>query len=184
MAASHPKGAAMLALLAISTTGFAQETGGAVGDPATVKAVIDYSETGSGEADRFFELLDANTGKVIALELDIIPRQEEGSPGYSLSEDAEGESVEDVVCGSGSVGIIDNFSSVYRLTFQHPDHFHAPAEIVIGDRARYPFQSIRCGAESVGENAFTQLHVAGHFVVATAEIPTAVTYTLYPYDQR
>src|SRR5829696_2821432 len=146
---------------------------------SVVTAVLDYSKDRQEAADAFFKALGRHAGKSISLVLEIVPKQDAGAPGYKLTKDTA--SGQNVLCGTSNYGVVDNYQSSYRLTFQHPAHFHAPTEIVIGDRSRYPFHGIRCGVENYTTKELTHLHVRGHFVVVEAEIPTANSYTLYPY---
>ena len=149
-------------------------------NPPLVRGRLDYSGSGGAAADNLFRLLERNAGKVISLNIEIVPNPRGDSPGYSLVNDhsSPGTSV-DFVCGSDNQGRIDNLRSTYRLSLQHPENFHAPTEIVVGDQLNFPFQSIRCGAEGGRER--TNLHVRGFFVIETAEIPTARSFFLYPY---
>jgi hypothetical protein len=170
------------ALLAAPGPALAQSKTAAGGRPVLVRAVLDYSNGSERAADAFFKALGANSGKGISLVLQIIPRQDAKDPGYALSRDpaAAGEG-ENVLCGQGNYGLVDNYASTHRLTFQHPKHFHAPTHIIIGDRKTFPFHGIRCGVEDHTTKELTHLHVSGSFVVTAAEIPTAISYTLYPY---
>ncbi len=180
---------------------FAKEAPRGSGDRyPTVVAVLDYSKEGSkgqqegddAAADALFRDFDRYDGKVIALKLSIIPRQDRENPGYELTR--IGDSGEDkskhedsapIVCGvtvdNGTVGIIDNFTAIHQLSFQHTRHFHAPTEITIGDRARFPFQTIICTSENYLDKPLTKLIITGHFVVSTATIPTANSYLLFPF---
>jgi hypothetical protein len=165
-----------------------------------VVAVLDYSKEGSkgqqegddAAADALFRDLDRYDGKVISLKLSIIPKQDRENPGYTLTRigDSGGEQSKHddsapIVCGvtvgDGTVGIVDNFTAIHRLIFQHTQHFHAPTEITIGDRARFPFQAIICTSENYLDKPLTKLVISGHFVVATATIPTANSYLLFPF---
>ena len=157
-----------------------------------VKGMLDFSigdDVGeSPSADEFFAALDANDGKVIKLDLEIIPNQD-GDPGYSLEIDPatpaaspDGPDPSNIVCGDGVYGIVENYRSFYSLGFQHPQHFHAPTAIRLGNRVGYPLHTIICGIEAYTAQSRTSLYISGHFVVTTAAIPTAVTYDLYPYN--
>lgn len=147
-----------------------------------VTGILDFREGSGRAADAFFEALSANSGKVIALVLEIVPRQDANSAGYTLIKDISAERTsEPILCGTSAYGIINNYRSSFRLSFQHPEHFSAPTEILIGARQEYPFHSIRCGVEDYTSKELTHLHVSGHFVVAAAPIPTAISYELYPY---
>ena len=148
-----------------------------------VEAVIDYSsEKGDDAADRFFETLNLNSGKTVQLDLEIIPRQDPDLPGYSLRTDPEPPAESEFILRGTTYGLVDNYRTRFSVSFQHPSHFHNPIEIRIGNRMAFPFHSIVCGAENSGSMELTRLHVRGHFVVETAEIPTALVYDLYPYD--
>jgi hypothetical protein len=168
----------------------------AVAPLPSVTAVLDYSKSGDGgddpAADAFFAELDRYAGTAIRLKLTIVPKQDPESPGYRLvrvfdtwgrlpSADLPAE----ILCGAsvegGMLGIVDNFATVQRLDLQHPRHFHAPTRITVGDRARFPFQSIVCSAEHHTERELTSLILEGYFVVAVADLPTARSYELFPF---
>lgn len=173
---------ASVAVLAVMTPSLAKDRRSAEPGAAKVKAVLNYDKDGAAAADTFYKALDAHSGRVIHLTLEIVPRQDAASPGYELSLDPPpaGEA-EKILCGNGNYGIVDNYRSTYSLSFQHPDHFHAPAEIKIGNRATHPFQAVWCGVEDYSSKELTHLHLSGDFVVMSADIPTAVSYVLYPY---
>lgn len=150
-------------------------------DAATpVSAVLDFT-AGQGQAsDDFFGALDANAGKVIRLDLEIIPRQTEDSLGYELRGVTGTAEKDPVRCGTAYTGLVENYRADYDLSFGHTENFHAPITIHVGDRLDFPFNEVRCGAENVGATEFTHLHLTGTFVVAVAPIPTANQYVLYP----
>ena len=177
--------AAFAVILATTSHVVAQPKDPATIPPAVVKATFDFSKPSSGPADAFFKKLDSAEGRTIYLTLEIIPKQQADALGYTLTRMRSGaeQSGDKVVCGgeSGDRGLVDNYRTSYRLTFQHPEHFHAPTEIIIAPRADKPFHEIRCGAEGAGEQKFSRLQVRGHFVVTVASIPTANSYALFPY---
>lgn len=169
-------------LVAVAVAVSAAQAKDVAGRPALVKVVLDYNKPSSRAADAFFKALDAHSGKAISLVLEIVPKQDKNDPGFSLAKDQRGSATSDkILCGQDNYGVVDNYRSAYRLGFQHPENFHAPTEIMIGERTQYPFHAIRCGTENYTTKELTHLHVSGHFVVMTAGIPTANTYTLYPY---
>ena len=146
-----------------------------------------------GGADAFYRFLDANRGRAVALSLTLTPRQDKEARGYTLTPlprtdrktggkaDDNRKRAREIVCGrDGLLGNIDNYQQDYQLTFNHPEHSHAPVTLRIGNRRDYPFQMIWCGVDNYTDNDFTSLHVNGYFVIMSAPIPTAIAYDLYP----
>ena len=78
------------------------------------------------------------------------------------------------------VGLIDNLNTQYEISLSNEDDHHAPTTIYVGDRLNYPMHSIHCEADMDAEDLSTKLVIQGHFVVATALIPTAQQTILYP----
>jgi hypothetical protein len=172
--------AALSLILAVGLAAAHAQARDTTGSLPLVRGRLDYSGGGGAAADNFFRALRQNAGNVISLDIEIVPNPSGDSPGYSLVKDhTSPRTAADLVCGSDNQGRIDNLRSAYRLSLQHPENFHTPTEIVVGDQLNFPFQSVRCGAEGARER--TALHVRGFFVVETAEIPTARSYFLYPY---
>lgn len=169
---------ALATLLLCSTYSAAEEA------VPEVSARLDYAKPDEPAYEAFFDTVSKLDGKVIFLKLEIVPGQsaEEGG-GYTLT--LTGSDNATIECGKDEyLGLIDNLKSEYSLNFQHPTHFHAATQIHIGDRTRYPFHSLVCGVEGYTELKRTPLHVSGHFVVQTYEIPTQANVALYPYDPR
>lgn len=168
-----------------------------------VVGVLDYSKPLGTDiqddeedlaADNFFAALDERHGEVIDLQLTIVPQQHRERLGYRLVpiQDTWGQRLArdpnaEILCGSLGentvLGIIDNFSSVHELAVGHTRHSHADVTLTIGDRARFPFQSIICSSDLYTEQDYTNLVIEGRFVVNVATIPTVVTYRLYPYPE-
>jgi len=150
-------------------------------DQHTITATLDLSQTGAENpaADALFEQLDASDGQVITLDLTLSPIKNASDPGYQLM--PLQSNPEPVICGNGTFGTIENLQTLFTLDFQHPSHFHAPTMIHIGDRLRFPHHDITCGyGDSGAEN--TSLRLVGDFIVETAGIPTAISYTLFPVN--
>lgn len=148
-----------------------------------ISATLDYAKPDEQAYENFFEAVSKHDGKVIHLKLEILPKQGEEPSGYTLTQAGADDAT--IECGAEAfVGLIDNLKTDYTLGFQHPTNFHAATQIYIGDRMRFPFQSVVCGAEGTGELLRSHLRVSGHFVVQTYEIPTQANVALFPYDPR
>lgn len=147
-----------------------------------ITAILDYSKPNADAADAFFSQLEKNSEKLVKLELEIVPRQTSDESGYSLSAANGNSEAETLLCGDGHYGLVDNQITQYELTFNHPENFHSPTTINIGDRRSFPFQTVYCGIENYTEFTYTSVKVTGEFVVFSAGIPTAVQIVLFPYS--
>ncbi len=153
-----------------------------------IKATLDFSKINdqgsSDEADKFMRALEANTGKVIELKLEIIPTQDKDSLGYSLVTDQtplnHDSDESKIKCGNGMYGIIENYSYNVKASFNHTSNYHNPTSIHLGNRAKFPKISVRCGSHT--DKTYTHLYISGHFVVDSTEIPTAIEKVLFPYN--
>ena len=153
-----------------------------------IEAVLDFSkefdEGNDREADKFMSALGTNTGNVIKLKLKIIPDQRKDSFNYSLITDQKLPTPDSddlkIKCGQGTYGIVDNYSYNLTVSFHHTANYHNPTTIYLGNRAEFPKISVICGSGNHIEN--TPLYITGHFVVDSAEIPTAIEKVLFPYN--
>ncbi|MEP3783200.1 MULTISPECIES: hypothetical protein [Paracoccaceae] len=163
----------------------------AIAEPLVVKGLIDYDNPESSNLDLFD--LSHHDGKVVWLELEMLQSDLANSLGYSIevvSLDALDKqsslfsgSSSKIVCGNvenGYVGLVPNARSSYLVSLTSPSDFHSPTEIHIGDRVRFPFHSVYCDDQGVGDLSATKLVLRGHFVVASVAIPTAQTTYLFP----
>ncbi|MEP0519550.1 MAG: hypothetical protein ABJO09_05195 [Hyphomicrobiales bacterium] len=148
----------------------------------TVFGILNFSKPDAHAADEFFTQLETNTGKVIQLNLEIIPRQGGDDVGYELLSKQLETGENSIICGNGRYGLVDNEGSGFTLTFNHPQNFHSPTKINIGDRHSFPFQSVHCGIENYTSQTYTNLEVSGTFLVFSAEIPTAMEIVLFPLE--
>lgn len=170
------------ALLCGSTLGIATAH-----EPASssmkISGVLNFSSPDSQAADALFTQLESNAGRIVQLDLEIKPRQQVDDIGYALISEQAGSANNEFICGDGNYGFIDNKKAGLTLSFHHPENFHSPTTINIGDRYSFPFQSVHCGIESYTSKAFTSLKVSGAFVIFSADIPTATEIVLFPYKK-
>ncbi|MFK8035132.1 MAG: hypothetical protein AB8B94_13395 [Hyphomicrobiales bacterium] len=153
--------------------------------PTTIKSIsaeLNFANSETINADIFFEKLENNDGKIVRLDLEIIPNQEPGNLGYTLHAVGMESEKDQFICGNGNYGLIDNLTTNFVLSFTHPENFHFPSTINIGDRRTFPFQSVYCGIENYTSLAYTSLKLSGTFVVFVAQIPTANQIVLFPYN--
>lgn len=148
----------------------------------TISAVLDFAHSNSNTADNFFNELEDNAGKVVKLDLELIPNQGAEDLGYALYAEGMATKEDQIICGSGNYGLIDNLTTNFELSFTHPENFHSPSTINIGDRRTFPFQSVYCGMENYTSQTYTSLKLSGTFVVFVAQIPTANQIVLFPYN--
>jgi hypothetical protein len=169
----HPSRALFAALLTL-----APSLASADEDVPVISAVLDYAKPDEAGFEAFFEKVLGSGGKVVRLNLEIIPKQGQDGPGYTL----QSSSNKTVTCNQEEWGLVDNLRTDYVLSFQHPTNFHSSFTAYFGTRMNYPFHSLVCGVENASGAEFTHLHVDGHFVVAVSEIPTQNVVTLFPYN--
>lgn len=148
----------------------------------TISAVLDFTDSKAKTADAFFIQLENNAGKVIELDLTIIPNQEADNLGYALHAEGMAAKKDQIICGDGNYGLIDNQTTNFELSFNHTLNSHSPTRINIGDRRIFPFQTVYCGIENYTSLTYTGLKISGTFVVFVAQIPTANQIVLFPYN--
>lgn len=153
---------------------------GARAEVAQVAATIDFSggspKLAEAAADALLSALLANDGQTVRLSLTLTPAQG-GEADYVLDNTRD-----QLRCGDGSYGLIENADHLHHLTFGHPAHSHALFEIVVGDRIRFPDQDLRCSIENYTDQVFTDLQLTGYFRVAMGVVPTAHTVHLFPVN--
>jgi len=153
----------------------------------SVVGVIDYNDSGSGH--NFVNALHASDGQIIWLDMTLVAPTDETGFGFQIETVKAGEidyrseeaAATPVTCDAESnSGLAANFDSLYRISFGNSDDYHAPSELIVGDRASYPLQKLSCEVDRSGDVTVAKLHVRGHFSVAIADIPTAIEMALYP----
>lgn len=149
--------------------------------PAEMSATLNYAIEDEAAASAFFRDLGDNAGKVILLDLTIVPRQDEANPGYSLVGAFEGKTDTEVLCGRDRIGVLDNYRDDWSLSPAYVNGVHATLSLNVGDRRTFPSQELACGLEGYTQHPLTNLHLKGYFAVQSADIPTAVEYVLTPY---
>lgn len=156
--------------------------------PPKIVATLDLARKDTAATDAFYTALTKAEREPFYLNLTIKPHQDADEAGYTLNADvpsangSSGNTGDMHVCGDGIWGTIDNFRAVYKLGFRPFEDNHSGVEITIGDRVRFPFHNMICSSEGYTSTKRTPLLIEGHFVVSKANIPTAIIYTLFPFD--
>lgn len=148
-------------------------------DPKVVSGTVDYQNPENSN-DAFWDLHSLD-GEVIWLELALLQNINEPD-GLGFHVDIAGVTKgERAVCGVNvDYGFVENFDATFQINLTSPHDYHAPTTIFVGDRIRFPRQTILCVNEKASENRVGSLVIKGHFIVATTTIPTAQETRLYP----
>lgn len=123
--------------------------------------------------------LRAHTGQMVYLELELTQSAKQGF----AYQDAMGKRLK---CNATTFGMVNNYGlspSIRRdivFQFHHPEHFHAPTEIIIGDQRDFPTHNMSCSYNNYVEGGEVTVKISGHFMINIAEIPTALDYHLTP----
>ena len=157
--------------------------GVAIAESTRITGQIDY-QSPDPDNSILFKISEAD-GEIIWLDLSLISARRNSTFGYTINEFFEVPFVDDIAesvaeCSEGNLGVIDNYSTNFTVSFGNPTDYHAPTYLYVGTRQLFPLNSIKCEQAFDGDLMSSKLSLRGYFAVASSTIPTAQETYLFP----